>query len=146
MHVCLTHAPSRPRILPPLRPSQIPVMVFDTLLRRDGEVEHPGSLSYMFFAFANFIAHWLFSTNKRDWAINDTLSYLDSVRCMALVRASRIVLVTFNPNHNVSMLIARPSFSPNQCAPLRSSLRPAYSTPTNGLNPIPALYRLTRSN
>ena len=117
-----------------------PGMVFDTLLKRDREVEHPSGLSSMFFAFANLIIHSLFSTNKRDWTINDTSSYLDlsplygvdqdeqnsvrrfdgtgrlwndvfaDARLLAMPPAVCALLVIFNRNHNVSTLIVRPIF------------------------------------
>ncbi|GJJ14696.1 hypothetical protein Clacol_008963 [Clathrus columnatus] len=54
-----------------------PGLVFDTLLRRNKNVNHPTGLSTLFFAFANIIIHSLFDTNRSDWRINDTSSYLD---------------------------------------------------------------------
>ncbi|KAF8532744.1 heme peroxidase [Gautieria morchelliformis] len=55
-----------------------PGLVFDTLLKRDRQVDHPTGLSSMFFAFANLIIHSLFHTNRKtDSGINDTSSYLD---------------------------------------------------------------------
>jgi linoleate 10R-lipoxygenase len=51
--------------------------VFDTLLRRDHFVPHPGGLSSLFFAFADLIIHSIFETNHADWSINNTSSYLD---------------------------------------------------------------------
>ncbi|KAF8907810.1 heme peroxidase [Mucidula mucida] len=54
-----------------------PELVFDMLLKRDKYKEHPGGISSLFFAVANLIIHSLFSTNPRDWTINDVSSYLD---------------------------------------------------------------------
>ncbi|KAF9787785.1 heme peroxidase [Thelephora terrestris] len=51
--------------------------VFDTLLRRDQFVAHPGGLSSHFFAFANLLIHTVFYTSHADWSINDANSYLD---------------------------------------------------------------------
>ena len=51
--------------------------VFDTLLRRDQFVTHPGGLSSLFFAFADLIIHTIFDTSHADWTINNASSYLD---------------------------------------------------------------------
>lgn len=51
--------------------------VFDTLLRRDQFVPHPGGLSSLFFAFADLIIHTIFNTSHADWATNNASSYLD---------------------------------------------------------------------
>lgn len=51
--------------------------VFDTLLRRDQFVPHPGGLSSLFFAFADLIIHTIFDTSHADWSINNASSYLD---------------------------------------------------------------------
>jgi linoleate 10R-lipoxygenase len=51
--------------------------VFDTLLRRDKFVDHPGGLSSLFFAFADLIIHTIFFTNYTDRTINNASSYLD---------------------------------------------------------------------
>lgn len=51
--------------------------VFDTLLRRDQFVPHPGGLSSLFFAFADLIIHTIFETSHADWSINSVSSYLD---------------------------------------------------------------------
>jgi len=51
--------------------------VFDSLLRRDQFVTHPGGLSSLFFAFANLIIHSIFETSHADWSINNASSYLD---------------------------------------------------------------------
>lgn len=40
---------------PPMLPS--PELLFDTLLKREGETPHPAGLSSHFFAFANLIIH-----------------------------------------------------------------------------------------
>lgn len=54
-----------------------PGLVFDTLLKRDKFVEHPGGISSLFFAFADLVTHSIFKTNHSDWTINDSSSYLD---------------------------------------------------------------------
>lgn len=51
--------------------------VFDTLLRRDQFVAHPGGLSSLFFAFADLIIHTIFYTSSADSTINNASSYLD---------------------------------------------------------------------
>src|SRR6266852_3227779 len=65
---CLSHA-----ALPP------PDLVFDTLLKRDKFVEHPGEISSLFFAFADIIIHNIFDTDPlvKGWTINRASSYLD---------------------------------------------------------------------
>ncbi len=65
---CLSHA-----ALPP------PDLVFDTLLKRDKFVEHPGGISSLFFAFADIIIHNIFDTDPlvKGWTINRASSYLD---------------------------------------------------------------------
>ncbi|KAG7089000.1 hypothetical protein E1B28_012947 [Marasmius oreades] len=52
-------------------------LVFDTLLKRDKFVEHPGGVSSLFFAFADLVIHSIFNTDPRDLAINNASSYLD---------------------------------------------------------------------
>lgn len=54
-----------------------PGLVFDTLLRRERFVPHPGGISSLFFAFANLVIHSIFDTNRSDPTINDASSYLD---------------------------------------------------------------------
>jgi linoleate 10R-lipoxygenase len=54
-----------------------PGIVFDSLLKRDKFVPHPGGISSLFFAFANLVIHSIFKTNHMDWTINDSSSYLD---------------------------------------------------------------------
>lgn len=63
----------------PLSSSSLPApeLVFDMLLKRDKFEEHPGGISNLFFAFADFIIHSVFNTNARDWTQNDVSSYLD---------------------------------------------------------------------
>ncbi|KAL6303709.1 heme peroxidase [Sparassis latifolia] len=63
----------------PLPPSFLPDpgLVFDTLLKRDEFVPHPGGISSLFFAFADLVIHSIFNTNAMDWTINDASSYLD---------------------------------------------------------------------
>ena len=51
--------------------------VFDSLLRRDKFVDHPGGLSSLFFAFADLIIHTIFNTSHADLTINNASSYLD---------------------------------------------------------------------
>lgn len=65
---CLSHA-----ALPP------PDLVFDTLLKRDKFVEHPGGISTLFFALADIIIHNVFDTDPsvKGWTINRASSYLD---------------------------------------------------------------------
>jgi linoleate 10R-lipoxygenase len=65
---CLSHA-----ALPP------PDLVFDTLLKREKFVEHPGGISSLFFAFADIIIHNIFNTDflVEGWTINKSSSYLD---------------------------------------------------------------------
>lgn len=54
-------------------------LVFDTLLKRDKFVEHPGGISSLFFAFADIIIHNIFNTDAsvKGWTINSASSYLD---------------------------------------------------------------------
>ncbi|KAK7062576.1 hypothetical protein VNI00_000064 [Paramarasmius palmivorus] len=62
---------------PPLSSLPDPGLVFDTLLRRDKFVEHPGGISSLFFAFADLVIHSIFNTDTKDWNINNASSYLD---------------------------------------------------------------------
>ena len=138
-----------------------PGLVFDTLLKRDRQVEHPTGLSSMFFAFANLIIHSLFNTNRKDGSINDTSSYLDlsplygvdqkeqdrvrrfdgtgmlwddvfaDVRLLAMPPAIAALLIVFNRNHNVC--ISEPfAWNPHNIS-LHSLSRIAYLTSTNGV-------------
>ncbi|TFK29651.1 heme peroxidase [Coprinopsis marcescibilis] len=107
-----------------------PGLLFDTLLRRDGFVEHPGGLSSLMFAFATLVIHSVFRTSHRDWNINETSSYVDLAplygnseadqnrirvrdgrgllhpdvfaedRLLLLPPAVCVLLVLFNRNHN----------------------------------------------
>ncbi|KAG8951991.1 hypothetical protein FRC04_005324 [Tulasnella sp. 424] len=54
-------------------------LVFDALLKRETQVEHPAGISSHFFAFANLVIHSLFHTDHSQGseAINKTSSYLD---------------------------------------------------------------------
>ncbi|EKM81762.1 hypothetical protein AGABI1DRAFT_90139 [Agaricus bisporus var. burnettii JB137-S8] len=63
----------------PLPADQLPDpgLVFDTLLRRESFVEHPGGLSAMMFSFAALVIHSVFRTSHRDVNINETSSYVD---------------------------------------------------------------------
>ncbi|EJU01027.1 linoleate diol synthase [Dacryopinax primogenitus] len=56
-----------------------PGLVFDLLLSRPaGKFKpHPGGLSSLFFGMANLVIHSIFDTNRTDWNINDTSSYID---------------------------------------------------------------------
>ncbi|KZT61364.1 heme peroxidase [Calocera cornea HHB12733] len=56
-----------------------PGLVFDLLLSRPAGTfnAHPGGLSSLFFAMANLIIHTVFDTNRENWGINDTSSYVD---------------------------------------------------------------------
>ncbi|KAG2004633.1 heme peroxidase [Coprinopsis cinerea AmutBmut pab1-1] len=54
-----------------------PDLIFDTLLKREKFVPHPGGMSALFFAFADLVIHSIFKTNPHDWSINDASSYLD---------------------------------------------------------------------
>lgn len=66
----------------PLPPVALPPaeLVFDTLLKRDKFVPHPGGISSLFFAFADIIIHNIFNTDPNyldGWATNMSSSYLD---------------------------------------------------------------------
>ncbi|KDR80737.1 hypothetical protein GALMADRAFT_1103751 [Galerina marginata CBS 339.88] len=63
----------------PLPRNQLPDagLIFDTLLRREGFVKHPGGLSALMFSFAALVIHSVFRTSHRDWNINETSSYVD---------------------------------------------------------------------
>ncbi|KAG5723411.1 Psi-producing oxygenase C [Termitomyces sp. T112] len=52
-------------------------LIFDTLLRREGFVEHPAGLSSLMFSFAALVIHTVFRTSHQDWNINETPSYVD---------------------------------------------------------------------
>jgi linoleate 10R-lipoxygenase len=55
-----------------------PDLVFDTLLKRDKFVEHPGGISSLFFAFADIIIHNIFDTDpSKGSTMNRASSYLD---------------------------------------------------------------------
>ena len=57
-----------------------PELVFDTLLKRDKFVPHPGGISSLFFAFADIIIHNVFNTDpnySNGWTTNLASSYLD---------------------------------------------------------------------
>jgi linoleate 10R-lipoxygenase len=60
-----------PAALPPAE------LVFDTLLKRDKFVPHPGGISSLFFAFADIIIHNIFNTDPKVWTKNNASSYLD---------------------------------------------------------------------
>ncbi|KAF8958408.1 heme peroxidase [Flammula alnicola] len=54
-----------------------PGLVFDTLLKRDEFVKHPGGMSALFFAFADLVIHSIFNTDHINPMINNASSYLD---------------------------------------------------------------------
>ncbi|KIJ45873.1 hypothetical protein M422DRAFT_226935 [Sphaerobolus stellatus SS14] len=54
-----------------------PGLVFDTLLKARDFKAHPGKNSSLTFAFAALVVHTLFRTDRSDWNINNTSSYLD---------------------------------------------------------------------
>ncbi|KAF4584995.1 hypothetical protein EYR40_001821 [Pleurotus pulmonarius] len=60
-------------------PSALPDagLVFDTLLKRDRFVKHPGGISSLFFGFADLVIHSIFNTDHHDWSVNKNSSYLD---------------------------------------------------------------------
>ncbi|KAH9479383.1 Linoleate 10R-lipoxygenase [Psilocybe cubensis] len=116
----------------PLPRNQLPDagLIFDTLLRREGFVKHPGGLSSLMFSFAALVIHSVFRTSHRDWNINETSSYVDLAplygnsqkdqdrirkrdgygtlypdvfaedRLLLLPPAVCVLLVLFNRNHN----------------------------------------------
>ena len=124
-----------PAALPP------PDLVFDTLLKRDKFVEHPGGISSLFFAFADIIIHNIFDTDPRAWTINRASSYLDlsplygasqeavnsvrrfdgtgrlhddvfaDPRLLNMPPAVGALLILFNRNHNVSLRLSCPCYS-----------------------------------
>ncbi|KAG9049801.1 hypothetical protein FS837_009101 [Tulasnella sp. UAMH 9824] len=65
----------------PLPQTELPSasLIFDALLKRETQAEHPSGLSSHFFAFANLVIHSLFHTDhfEGEEAINKTSSYLD---------------------------------------------------------------------
>lgn len=71
------------RSVPPVTPKPTnlpdPSLVFDLLLRRDETKfkPHPSGLSQTFFAYATIVIHECFATNRKDWSVNDTSSYVD---------------------------------------------------------------------
>ncbi|EJU01026.1 linoleate diol synthase [Dacryopinax primogenitus] len=69
--------PSASQVPPSSLPD--PGLVFDLLLARPaGKFNaHPGGLSSLFFGMANLVIHSIFDTNRTDWNINDTSSYID---------------------------------------------------------------------
>ncbi|KAA1469100.1 linoleate diol synthase, partial [Dentipellis sp. KUC8613] len=105
-------------------------LVFDTLLKRDQFVKHPGGLSSMMFSFAALVIHTVFRTSHKDVSINETSSYVDLAplyghneealdkirvrdgrgllypdtfaedRLLLLPPAVCVLLVCFNRNHN----------------------------------------------
>jgi cytochrome P450 len=54
-----------------------PGLVFDTLLKRERFVEHPGGLSSLMFSFATLVIHSIFRTSLVDTNVNETSSYVD---------------------------------------------------------------------
>ncbi|KAL0576476.1 hypothetical protein V5O48_005487, partial [Marasmius crinis-equi] len=62
---------------PPLSSLPDSGLVFDTLLKREKFVEHPGGVSSLFFAFADLVIHSIFNTSYADPTVNNSSSYLD---------------------------------------------------------------------
>jgi prostaglandin-endoperoxide synthase 2 len=121
-----------------LPPSEL---VFDTLLKRDKFVEHPGGISSLFFAFADIIIHNIFNTDPKGWNINTASSYLDlsplygssqdavnsvrrldgtgrlhddvfaDPRLLNMPPAVGALLILFNRNHNVSLPFLSPCYT-----------------------------------
>ncbi|KAF7303748.1 hypothetical protein MIND_00604400 [Mycena indigotica] len=52
-------------------------LVFDTLLKREKFIPHPGGISALFFAFADLVIHSIFHTDSHNPTVNLTSSYLD---------------------------------------------------------------------
>ncbi|KAK6536698.1 hypothetical protein TWF281_000918 [Arthrobotrys megalospora] len=61
--------------MPGARPD--PGLLFDVLLARSSPKPHANKISSMLFYLATIIIHDLFRTNRRDYSISDTSSYLD---------------------------------------------------------------------
>ena len=130
-----------------LSPSALPDpgLVFDTLLKRDEFVPHPGGVSSLFFAFADLVIHSIFHTNPRDGRINNASSYLDlsvlygsndeqmdsvrlkdgsgklkddvfaDSRLLLMPPATCALLVLLNRNHNVRLIYVHPLFRRSPC-------------------------------
>ncbi|KAL0563971.1 hypothetical protein V5O48_018086 [Marasmius crinis-equi] len=62
---------------PPLSSLPDSGLVFDTLLKREKFVKHPGGISSLFFAFANLVIHSVFNTDIDHSTVNNSSSYLD---------------------------------------------------------------------
>ncbi|KDR77934.1 hypothetical protein GALMADRAFT_244901 [Galerina marginata CBS 339.88] len=54
-----------------------PGLIFDTLLKRNGQENHPAGVSSLIFAFAAIVTHSLFRTDQNNIHINNASSYLD---------------------------------------------------------------------
>ncbi|KAF9477868.1 heme peroxidase [Pholiota conissans] len=54
-----------------------PGLVFDTILKRNRQKQHPGGMSSLIFAYASIVTHSLFRTDLKNIAINNASSYLD---------------------------------------------------------------------
>ncbi|KAF9006152.1 linoleate diol synthase [Cyathus striatus] len=133
----------------PLPKNQLPDpgLIFDTLLKRDGFVKHPGGLSSLMFSFAPLVIHSVFRTSHYDPNINETSSYVDLAplygnnqdeqdrvrvrdgrdRLLLLPPAVCAILVLFNRNHNY---IAKKLLEINE--------RGAYEDPSNLKSDDPA--------
>ncbi|EPS42371.1 hypothetical protein H072_3669 [Dactylellina haptotyla CBS 200.50] len=61
--------------MPGARPD--PGLIFDVLLARQQPKQHDNKISSMLFYLATIIIHDLFRTNRKDYSISDTSSYLD---------------------------------------------------------------------
>jgi hypothetical protein len=52
-------------------------LIFDTILKRKGQVNHSGGMSSLIFVFASIVIHSLFRTDTTNVYINNASSYLD---------------------------------------------------------------------
>ncbi|KJA20426.1 hypothetical protein HYPSUDRAFT_166972 [Hypholoma sublateritium FD-334 SS-4] len=54
-----------------------PGLVFDTVLKRQRQKNHPGGMSSLIFAYASIVTHSLFRTDLQNMYMNNASSYLD---------------------------------------------------------------------
>jgi hypothetical protein len=66
----------KPELLQPIALPD-PGVVFDSLLARKNFKEHPNKISSVLYYLASIIIHDIFRTNRTDFNISDTSSYLD---------------------------------------------------------------------
>ena len=66
----------KPELLQPVSLPD-PGVVFDSLMARKNFAEHPNKISSVLFYLASIIIHDIFRTNRTDFNISDTSSYLD---------------------------------------------------------------------